>query len=273
MRNLITIFFLLISHLSFGQSPIENFWMMNKPYASSDSASFVDKVISNGGSLTSTEKTAIGHIITKFKDSSLWYKINVAYPLVGGSSASCKVNLRNPNAYSITFTGCTFASTGVDFNGTSDYANTNFNPNGILSLNSCHFSYYSRENTSGTFLDFGSTISPNYFALGIQNGYSINSTSATSFSNPNSSGLFTLSRTGSTATSQYRNGASVASSTTISTAIPNGNLFFGARNLNGSAANFTNRECAFITIGSGLTAAEAATLNNIIQGFQTELGR
>jgi len=33
------------------------------------------------------------------------------------------------------------------------------------------------------------------------------------------------------------------------------------------------RECAFATIGNGLTNAEALSLANIVQNFQTTLGR
>jgi hypothetical protein len=38
-------------------------------------------------------------------------------------------------------------------------------------------------------------------------------------------------------------------------------------------SRYSNRQCAFVTIGTGLTDAEALNLYNTIQTFQTTLGR
>ena len=55
---------------------------------------------------------------------------------------------------------------------------------------------------------------------------------------------------------------------------PNANLFLGAYNntiLPGVL--FSNRQCAFATISTGLSDAEAATLYTDVQAFQTTLSR
>jgi len=49
--------------------------------------------------------------------------------------------------------------------------------------------------------------------------------------------------------------------------------YLGARNFNGTADGFCNRECRAATIGSGLTAGEVSSFNTAMVTFQTALGR
>ena len=71
----------------------------------------------------------------------------------------------------------------------------------------------------------------------------------------------------------YKNGASILATTSVSTSRPTFNIYLGARNTNGTANNFSQRELAMASIGSGLTAGETSTLYTLIQAFQTSLSR
>jgi hypothetical protein len=51
-------------------------------------------------------------------------------------------------------------------------------------------------------------------------------------------------------------------------------MFIGARNSNGVGGDFFNTyECAFASIGDGLTDTDAANLYTRVQAYQTALSR
>ena len=56
-------------------------------------------------------------------------------------------------------------------------------------------------------------------------------------------------------------------------ALNNRAVYIGAGNINGSASNFSSRECAFASIGEGLTDIEASDFYDAVQAFQTTLSR
>jgi len=68
------------------------------------------------------------------------------------------------------------------------------------------------------------------------------------------------------------NGVSVGSAS-MADVLPNYNIYIGAWNSSGTAANFTIRNCAFVTIGAGLTSDQTRALNNIVEEFNDTLGR
>jgi hypothetical protein len=72
----------------------------------------------------------------------------------------------------------------------------------------------------------------------------------------------------------YRNGVSVGINTSTGVqSLPPQKIFIGAISNNNAASLFSNKECAFATIGSGLTDAEALALYNSIQAMQVTLSR
>ncbi len=223
--------------------------------------------------IISALNTFEGGLIT----NSLTSKFNALYPFVGGDVTKHSYNFMNTATYQLTFTGgWTHSSTGALPNGTTGYANTGLTPSSILTLNDAHLSAYLRTNTNAG-LDIGAAIpgntaqlagrlSGNYFGNVHQ---SLNSTVA----NANSTGHYLASRTGATTNTGYKNGASILSSAVVSTTRPSVSLYLGARNNNGTADNFSARELAMASIGSGLTSGETSTLYTLIQAFQTSLSR
>jgi hypothetical protein len=55
--------------------------------------------------------------------------------------------------------------------------------------------------------------------------------------------------------------------------MPTNNLYLGAWNENGTAAKFSDRQCAFASIGDGLTDTQASDFYTAVQAFQTTLSR
>jgi len=242
---------------------------------------FYDRVTAAGGTLTTTEESAILDLVTDLIDYELWDKMKAVYPMVGASAAACAQNLKS-SSFTGTFTsGWTFASTGVTPNGTSAYMDTGLNMASELSQNNVHISVYSRTNTTAGTVSIGAT------GAGLNNGVYIYprllSTlayfSAFNGSNGNSSavvssslGLFVASRIISTSEQFFQN-TTKTSNTNNSTAPSSRNIYLAANNNNGTASNFDTRQNAFASIGEGLTDDEADDFYTAVQAFQTTLSR
>ena len=246
--------------------------------------------ITAAGITNSTQQSAINTLVTSLKGYGIWSKMKAIYPMVGGTATAHKFNLKNPvdsnAAYRLSFVGgWTHSSTGALPNGTNAYANTQL-PFNTMSINSQHLSYYSRTNS----------LNQTRFEMGCSDGGSL--ASAIVLSWPSLGNLSRISQPFSalyvpTKTDAYgiinsntsnnsrffENGVYKGQNTGTQTTLGNRYYYIGA--VNGTATNvnngtptwYTTRECAFATIGDGLTDTEAANLYTAVQAFQTTLGR
>jgi P2-related tail formation protein len=234
-----------------------------------------------------TQQDALNELVLELKAQSLWAKIQAIYPMVGGSAAAHKYNLKNPldtnAAFRLLFVGSwTHGATGATPNGINAYANTFYTPSVNGALTSQHISYYSRSNASGAYIEMGVTgsassagegqlyVSPNVSGTAFK---AVNTTGNASSTGINAAAYFIASRSNATFFRLHRNGVQVFNDSGIPNTISNKNIYMGARNNNGTASAFSTRECGFATVGEGLTAVEAVTLNTIVQSFLTTLGR
>ena len=249
-----------------------------------DAIAFFARVTAAGGTLSATEKTATNQLVLDLKANSLWTPMKAIYPMVGASAAACAQNLKS-SSFTGTFNGgWTFASTGVTGNGTSAYFNSNLQPSSQLSLNSLHISYYSRTNSLTNSIDMGSYDA--LYAYGIElalyrNSVSyaqktylnINMASELLSGNQVPTGFFNGSRTASNVLKYFKNGSVIGSGTTSSINLSTQNLYIGASNELGIPRAFSSKECAFSSIGDGLTDTQASNLYTAVQAFQTTLNR
>lgn len=255
--------------------------------------------ISSASITDSTQKGAINTLCINLKGYSIWTKMKAIYPVVGGSAGSHAVNLKTPGTYNLTFsTGWTHASTGMTPNGTSAYANTNFTASGNLTLYNSHLSYYSRTsgNPAATQSFMGNNSNTGTFdnkavwniayqntgaALATQHSVASVSDYASATGQTSRAAFWMNNRTSSTSTTLkiWKNGTSVANATTTpgGEVLNTSSAYLGARRntvLAGSQAElYTNAECAFASIGDGLTDAEAANFYTAVQAYQTTLSR
>ena len=245
-----------------------------------DAQAFFDRVTTAGGTLTTTEKNATNQLVLDMKSAGIWSAMRAVYPMVGASAAACAQNLKS-SSFTGTFTsGWTFASTGVTPNGTSAYMDTNCKTDD-LTTNSDNFgsSYYSRSNTAASGnSDFGST-TINYFQglLRVTGDIVIydNRTNANiNTSNSNSQGYY-IFNTKTTNINLFKNNTKIQEAASTQIFSPLGiNIYLGCRNNNGTATNFSNRECAFFSLqNNGLTDTQASNLYTAVQAFQTTLAR
>lgn len=230
----------------------------------------------------STQKNAVNQLVLDLKSYNIWTKMKAIYPIVGGTASSHAVNLKTPGTYNLTFaTGMTHSSTGMTGNGTTGYANTNLIPSSVYGVsNNGHLSYYSRTDSNGANeREIGALTSTNYSDLALR--YSNNAhtrwgetSTPTLTSSLNSLGFYIGSRTGSTTEKLFKNGAQILTSGLTGNSSVSVPFFIGAINFQGSPNGFYSiKQCAFASIGDGLTDTEAANFYTAVQAYQTTLSR
>jgi hypothetical protein len=230
-----------------------------------------------------TQQSAINQLVVDLKGYSIWTKMQAIYPMVGGTATTHKFNLKNPldtnAAFRLSFLGgWTHSSTGATPNGTNAYADSFYVPNTNLSdINSNHISYYSRTNAQGG-IDMGTyqlspqslfTLSLNYSGAGGSNTW--NMAAYHTHYNLDSRCFMINTRTASNLFKTIKNGSVLLSSTGASGSTkPNTSIWLG--NSNGYAL-YSTKQCAFASIGDGLTDTEALNFYTAVQAFQTALNR
>ena len=239
--------------------------------------------ITAAGITDPTQQSAIITLVSDLKAYGIWTKMKAIYPIVGGTSSSHKYNLKDPRdlnaAFRLTFaTGVTHSSNGMVSNGSTGYANSNFNPNtNGATLNSHHVSFYSRTNTNGTEVEFGSQSAGFVTLLEIRTSgttyVAVNSLQTyTTFADTDSRGLYIANRTASNVINIFRNSTKKVTGSTNSVSLPGANYFILAWN-NLSPQYYSTKQCAFASIGDGLTNTDAANFYTAVQAYQTSLSR
>lgn len=238
------------------------------------------KFFDASGLIDTTQKSAVNNLVKQLKDSALWTKFVAIYPMVGGTAATAKWNLKDARdmdvAYRLTFSGSpVFAKTGVLFPTVADYADTHLADTSIGGYNNASMAYYSRTQNAISGYDMGCTdgaVPYNELSINFVDGDDSEwfGLSEEDILTPNTTGLFMFSSTSSDV-KRYRNGVIVAAKG----AAPN-NAYTNLTILLGKSRVTIHpgqKECAFASIGNGLSDAQAVTLSNIIQNFQTKLAR
>jgi hypothetical protein len=235
--------------------------------------------ITAAGITDTTQKSAINTLVTNLKAYGIWTKMKALYPMVGGTAVSHKFNLKDPRdlnaAFRLQFNGgWTHSANGALPNGTNTYANTFLSPSTSLGLNSTHISYYSRTNSNGAEIEMGVEL----FSLFIEartsgiSYYRINGSSLIQHNDTDSRAFYIGNRRASNVLNAFKNGVKQVESTGGPNSLSANPVYIGALGA-GSGAYFTTKQCAFASIGDGLTDTEASNFYTAVQAFQTTLGR
>jgi len=268
-----------------GSSKIGNYIkaVASGPALDPDAAAFLTAASITDPTITS----AINTLVLDMKGYGIWTKMKAIYPMVGGTAITHKYNLKDPQdldaAFRLVFNGgWTHSSTGAKPNGINAYADTFLTPSTSLSLNSTHVSYYSRTNSNLTEVEIGSSTSnsatDNKIVLEIRTSgisyYNVNATSTyITHADSDSRAFYIANRTALNVINGWRNGASLATGTVFSTGLSTTKIYLGAFNQNLSIDYYSTKECAFASIGDGLTNTEAADFYSAVQAFNTTLSR
>lgn len=235
---------------------------------------FFNRVTAAGGTLTSTEQVAINDLVLNMKGFNIWNSMKAIYPMVGASAAACAQNLKSSSFTGSFSSGWTFASTGATPNGTSAFFNTTLNPTTSLSVASAHFSKYNRNNdlvgakVDGAFSTINSALLQiNYTGANAIIG-DINTIA--SYVPTDTRGFFVASRTTTSLIKAFRNSTQIATNTNTTSVIANDNVNIGRRSDN---SFYNSYECAFASLGDGLTDTQASNFYTAVQAFNTSLSR
>jgi hypothetical protein len=234
-----------------------------------------------------TNLNAVNQLVLDLKAASIWTKMKAIYPFVGGTASLHKWNLKDPQdtdaAFRLVFLGgWTHSSNGATPNGVNARADTFLVPNTILTQNSTHVSYYSRINSNLTEIEIGASNGPNAsddkLVLEIRTAgityYNINSTTTyISHSDTDSRAFYIGNRTASNVVNGWRNSSKLATGTTASTTPSTAKVYLGAFNRTSSVTLYSTKQCAFSSLGDGLTDTEAGNFYTAVQTFQTSLSR
>ena len=242
--------------------------------------------IAAAGITDTTQQSAINTLVTNLKTYGIWSKMKAIYPFVGGTATTHKFNLKHPADANYAFTlgfygGWTHTSTGAKPNGINTYAET-FLSALSLTNNNYHISHYSRtQKITGPEIDLVANGFGTVKMIAIDQYYGGGGkafvagdyiSSVVVNADTNTLGMVVGSRTSQTSAKLFMNGVQKGSTLTLSNpnALPNNTFHLGA---NGIANEYSSKECAFATIGDGLTDTEVANLYTAVHAFQTTLGR
>jgi len=252
-----------------------------------DAQAYIDALGAAGYTVSGAEETAINTFVLALKADGIWAKSHAIYPFIGGTAATHKFNLKDPRdldaAFRLTFFGgWTHSATGALPNGTNAYGNTHYNPSVDMTLHDGSLSYYSRTEISkafdtaicafdGNFIQCSPNINGGGFGftsfIGGTTPYVVN------VANPDARGFYVASRTSSTSLKGYKNGTvSGAGAGAGPHPLPNGDLWIGA-NPGSGGVNWSILECAFASVGDGLTDSEVTDYYTAVQALQTALNR
>jgi hypothetical protein len=255
------------------------------PYWYAPSCADTDAVafLTAAGITDATITSAICTLVTSMKANGTWAKCSAIYPMVGLTATTQKFNLKNPldtnAAFRLLFSGgWTHSANGALPNGSNSFANTFFNPSANGSQNSHHISYYSRTNSNLTEVEMGGANASQGSVLEIRTSgityFRINSgTAYITAADADSKAFYIANRTASNVINGWKNSTKIATGATASSALVNLNYYLGAFNNNGTTQFYSRKQCAFASIGSGLTDGEAAALYTSVQAFNTTLAR
>jgi hypothetical protein len=238
-----------------------------------------------------TQQAAINTLVVDLKGYSIWTKMKAIYPFVTDKAVEAdiksqmKFNLKDPRDLDVAFRltwggGGSWTANGYTPNGINGFADTKYIESVNGNLNSTHLSYYSRTNSNGTEVEIGARASAtliDYNLLEIRTSgttyFLSNQSGFTSVSDANSQGFYVTNRQASNDIDGWKNGSKLVNGTTASTIRPNVNTLIGAMGAGSNQFYYSTKECAFASIGDGLTDTEAANLYTAVQNFNTALAR
>lgn len=250
-----------------------------------DAVNFIDAC----AALTEAQRIIINDLVKNLKNNSLWNKFYAIYPVIGGIEATHKFNLKDPRdldaAFRLQFLGAwTHASTQMkpETALADNYATTYLNPSLLgYNANDFHLSMYTRDGNIET--DAAGRGSLGWYAANTGSCIIVNRTNyhfkffrGTDTTNSGTTtggayhGLLIGSRIANNNNSTYLNGALLQNNTILNT----GGFASKFMNLGRiTAINGSIQPFSFASVGSGLTSDEQIILYNIIQAYQTSLGR
>lgn len=269
------------------------YWVSGKlVYQRDDTAEGIINTIqiTDGVTLTDAQKFYVRYIVTNLIRAGIWSKIKALYGFVGGTATTHRWNWKDMRdldaAYRLTYSGgVTHSSNGIKGDGTTGICDTKLSPNTELSVNNVHLSFFSPISVSPIIsfpVEIGVfQITDNQLELAIayNNGQTesqIGTVASRCIITTNrNKGMFLSSRTSNSLQKLFVSSDLVNTSTVTNTSptLPTDTVKILGKSQGSGASVYSNRYCAFASIGNGLTDQEAIAMSHIITFAQGILGR
>jgi hypothetical protein len=246
--------------------------------------------IEAAGIVDPTQQSAINSLVLGLKSNSLWTKMQVIYPFIGGTAYTHKFNLKNPlplnTAFQATFAGdLTHTSFGIGSGSFTGYADSNFLDTRDFTdiSSSLHVSVYgtTTNNVRGRNLPFHNDRTSAFGSRGIHfqpNSDLDNRVQAyggeMSLPAGTTLGFSVVTRTTSLLSAFYHRKPSqtvnLSNSSTFARLFVEYNIRFLSSYYGSSGQTIG---LGFASIGTGLSQTDAENLYTLVQTYQTALGR
>lgn len=228
-----------------------------------------------------------GYSNGSYSTYNVWSKIVTLYPFIGGSFTSLAINAKNPGTYNLTHVGSpTLNANSISYNGSSQYSQTNFTPNGnYTSISGSDFTGYSvhrvdtNTDSNATCGETGWGNSYCYF-LGGASGpgaiamvLSAKVAIAETKSYPTNS-WYMVSWGSSTSMNAYANGTNIKATTPTYDNIPLHQSYIGAFNNNNTSAGYggANTYDFYMSVKGTWNDSEAQSIYNATKALKSVLG-
>jgi hypothetical protein len=258
-----------------------------------DAAAYLERVVLTGGTVTEAMSAATNTLFTSLKSNNLWDKLEVFYPVIGGTLLACGIEGKGRDTFDITFNNCTVDVSGVTHSAVqSAYGDTHFTPSTDatgMTQNNVHLSIYNGQTGEGD--GYAGTI--NNFSTNKQYlllNYNLGGGNYAQWPSANdnagsydttvgvidTAGMWISDRNNDASNIEmYQNGSQYNTySVTSSSGLPPTKLHMpGVSQSGGSNWGTAGGRLQWGSIGQGLGSGDASTLSSIVNTFQTALGR
>lgn len=233
------------------------------------------------------QRNAVNALVRGMKAAGIWTKMLAVYPAVGGNAVAHAVNLKQPGTFNLSFQGIIYHdANGMLGQGGGGF--TGIRPLTHLPVDSLHLAFYSR-NTSGGYgqghqifigcADDDYNHGCYFYARQFSDGWSFRANSSTENNgvtlNRPEYGMTVMSRTNAATARMFNRGDLIVDYTNVNyvTGATNAVLSVFGINHYTSFTNVSYHQCAFGSIGTGLTDAEVAQFTVLVDQYQQALGR
>ena len=212
-------------------------------------------------------------------NTDVWTGLTAIYPVSPTSLAAAAYNLKDPAAFEITwFNSPTHSSSGVIFNGSSQYGDCNIAPDdGSQDDHSYGINFKTVAAGNKSFMGARTTTPSNFYNTITEFSgdvyWAVNNASGFNFAGTLTAAHYVANRDSSTTSNLYRDAIDISTQDVASTGVSAFDYFIGAQNIAGSATFYTNGTVDFAHIGAGLTANQAKDLYDAITTYNTALSR
>jgi hypothetical protein len=206
-------------------------------------------------------------LLRTLKQQNIWNQLDVFWVFAtNGNNDFATLNWKLPTSNRCTrVSSPTFtANSGYDFDGSSSYLNSNWNPSTqatFFTRNDCSFGCHINEDLQEAGRSMGSTDSGGNGSFIVVRtatnriNVRINALTATNASNTNAIGFYQGVRDGASSEFVFKNGVQIDTDTTPSTVAPgNRNFYIGCNNANGTANQFTTKTISMAFAGASMKA-------------------